>query len=115
MSELPSIFLRNALRRRAADTAASNSASACVDAESLAAWADGRLSAREREAIVSHAADCARCQAMVAAMARTLPPRAARAWWRMPAVAWLAPAAAVALGAIVWVNVSSPGGISMRQ
>jgi len=41
----------------------------CLDAEMVAAWFDGTLTpARQREA-ESHASTCARCQALLAAMA----------------------------------------------
>jgi hypothetical protein len=42
---------------------------------------------------------------MLAALARTMPPAVARAWWRRPAIAWLAPLAVAAAAAIVWVSV----------
>ena len=97
MSELPTRLLRDALR----DQAAASPSSACVDAETLAAWADGVLSARERDAIESHSADCARCQAMLAAMAKTAPPAPARAWWRTHALGWIVPLTAAA-SAVLW-------------
>src|SRR5512138_325541 len=50
-----------------------NPTDACLDAETLAAWADGALDAGALAAAEAHAADCARCQAMLAAMARTAP------------------------------------------
>ena len=46
---------------------------ACLDAETLAAWADDTLDRDARTAAETHAADCARCQAMLAAMVRTAP------------------------------------------
>ena len=45
--------------------------SACLDAESLAAWLDNRLTPAQRSAAETHAASCLRCQSMLAAMART--------------------------------------------
>src|SRR6185369_14254532 len=47
---------------------------ACLDAETVAAWADEALDARERAAAEAHAADCARCLALLAAMIKTRPP-----------------------------------------
>ena len=44
----------------------------CLDADTLAAWADNALGAAELAAAEAHAADCARCQAMLAAMARSV-------------------------------------------
>src|SRR5262249_61903979 len=51
-----------------------NSTDACLDADTLAAWADGALDAGALAAGETHPADCARGQAMLAAMARTAPP-----------------------------------------
>src|SRR5262245_1028185 len=97
MSEVPTRLLRDALR----DQAAASPSPACVDADTLAAWADDALSARERQAIESHAADCARCQAMLAAMAKSALPTPTRAWWRMPALGWIVPLTAAA-SAVLW-------------
>src|SRR6059058_5344875 len=68
---------------------------ACLDADTLAAWADdGLAAAAERKAVESHAAGCARCQALLAAMVKTLPPPEAtvspvrtRAFWWLAAMA----------------------------
>jgi hypothetical protein len=43
----------------------------CLDAETLAAWMDGELPKPVRHAAERHAAGCARCQALLASMART--------------------------------------------
>src|SRR5215471_8214903 len=101
MSEVPTRLLRDALR----DHAAASPSSACVDAETLAAWADGGLSARDRGAIESHAADCSRCQAMLAAMAKTAPTAPARAWWRTPALGWIVPLTAAA-STVLWFGTT---------
>src|SRR5262249_58698991 len=68
-----------------------NSTDACLDADTLAAWADGALDAGALAAAEAHAADCARCQAMLAAMARTAPlaPTQVVAPWGKPAIRWL--------------------------
>jgi len=79
----------------------------CLDAATVAALADGTLPADERVAAEAHAADCGRCQAFLAAMARSAvdaAPAHAR-WWRAPAVRWLAPitaATAAATAFVVW-------------
>jgi hypothetical protein len=79
---------------------------ACLDAETLAAWADEALDPRERASAEAHAADCARCQALLAAMVRTTPPMAeARSWWRMPALGWLVPLTVAATALVIWVAV----------
>src|SRR5258708_26298161 len=67
MSDVPTRLLRETLRTPLTPA----STPGCMDTETLAAWSDDALSAREREAVESHAAVCARCQALLAAMART--------------------------------------------
>ena len=79
---------------------------ACLDAEVLAAWADDALEARERARVETHAADCERCQALLAAMVRTLPPPSAAASpLRRRALWWIAAAAPVAAALVVWFAV----------
>jgi hypothetical protein len=102
MNEVPTGMLRQTLRGR---TPAGPSPE-CLDAGTAAAWADDTLSRRERAAAEAHAADCARCQALIAALAKTAPPVAARSWWRMPAVTWLVPLTAAAAALLLYVNVS---------
>jgi hypothetical protein len=101
MTDFPTRLLRKTLRGRL--TAAPSSG--CVDTDTLAAWSDGALSTRERAAAESHASSCARCQALLAAMARTNPPAPRRAWWRSATVGWLVPVAAAAVAVLVWINV----------
>jgi hypothetical protein len=82
----------------------------CLDAETAAALADDTLSAAERSRAEAHAADCARCQALLATLVAITPGAVGRAWWRRPAVAWLVPAAVAATAILVWVNLPrSPG------
>jgi hypothetical protein len=104
MSDVPTRLLRETLRTRLTPA----SSSGCIDTETLAAWSDDTLSAREREAAESHAAGCGRCQALLAAMARTTPPAPRRAWWRSPAVGWLIPLTAAAVAVGVWINIPTP-------
>ncbi len=84
----------------------------CLDAETVAAWADGGLSGASLEMAQSHVADCARCQSLVGALARTnaavalpKPERAARRW-----LPWLVPLTAAAAAVALWVAV--PGDLS---
>src|SRR5262249_54371521 len=100
MSEIPPRLLRETLRGSTAPAQ-----SGCLDADTLAPWSDGTLRARERASVEAHAASCARCQALLAAMARTAPPTAPARSWRMSTVAWLAPLAAAAAVVLVWINV----------
>jgi hypothetical protein len=104
MSDVPTRLLRETLRTPLTPA----STPGCVDTETLAAWSDDALGAREREAVESHAAGCARCQALLAAMARTTPPPAPRrrAWWRRSAVGWLVPLTAAAVAIAVRINMS---------
>jgi len=107
MSDVPARLLRDTLRA-AMEPAAS---SGCIDTETLAAWADGTLSARERTAIESHAAACAHCQALLAATARietaaasTIPSTR----WQTSFLNWLIPLAAAAAAVTFWIAVPSP-------
>jgi hypothetical protein len=81
----------------------------CLDAETLAAWADGALRRQEREAVDAHAADCPRCQAMLAAIIRTAPaPVTATLAWRKLPLGWLVPLTAAAAAVVLWVVVPGP-------
>ena len=102
MSDVPTRLLRETLREAMTPPGPPD---ACLDAETLAAWSDGALSARERAAAAAHASGCARCQALLAAMVRTTPPAPARAWWKTPAFSWLMPIAVGAIAVVVWINV----------
>src|SRR4051812_3456011 len=42
----------------------------CLEAETIAAWADGALTKDEIAAAQAHAADCAHCQAIVGALSK---------------------------------------------
>src|SRR3954468_19450604 len=84
-------------------------ARACLDADTLAAWADDGLDAAERTAVETHAAGCGRCQALLAAMVRTLPPPEAavspvrtRVFW------WLAAMTPIAAALLIWIAVPAP-------
>jgi len=101
MSDVPTRLLRETLAGRGAQPPTS----ACLDADTLAAWGDGALGARERAAAELHASSCARCQALVAAMARTAPPAQPRTSWRASPLTWLVPLGAAAAAAVVWMIV----------
>jgi len=97
----------NLLRR---DTRAHASAPGdqCLEAGTVAAWFDGALSSRERAAAEAHAAGCARCQAVLAAMAHVSPPLEHTPWWRVHVMVWLTPVAAAAAAVMLWAVVA-PG------
>ena len=85
----------------------------CIDAEVLAAWGDGTLDPRASAGVERHAAQCARCQAMLAAFVRSEPDSSlgvaaeeARApWWRSLQIRWVAPLAVAATALAIWVAV----------
>ena len=72
----------------------------------LAAWMDGTLSGGERSAAESHAADCAQCQATLAAMARMAPEGARRAWWSWASPRWLVPLTAATIVVAIWIGAN---------
>ena len=83
--------------------------SACIDAETLAAWADGGLSNADAAAVEVHLADCERCTAMLATFARTIPETpAAESLWKRWHLRWLVPVATAATVAALWVLVPRP-------
>ena len=78
----------------------------CLDADTLAAWSEGLLEGAERSSAESHASKCARCQAMLAVMARTTPLPASGA--ASPIRKWLmllGPAMAAAAAVALWFAV----------
>src|SRR5437762_11897405 len=101
MSDVPRRLLRETLRRRMSPAPVSG----CIDTETLAAWSDGALSARERAAAESHASSCVRCQALLAAMARTAPPAPARRWWQTASLGWFVPFAVAAAAVALVINI----------
>lgn len=66
----PEGLMDRLMRASLDDANALSPTSACVDAEALAAWADGAADAAEAQRIEAHMSSCARCQAMAAAFAR---------------------------------------------
>jgi hypothetical protein len=89
-------------RRRPADEVPSAS---CLEPETIAAWLDGSLSSQDRTSAETHAASCSRCQAVLAAMARTEPVPERLAWWRGRAMRWFAPLALAEAALIAWLLV----------
>jgi Putative zinc-finger len=97
-----------ALRKGAAPLPAS---AECLDAETLAAWADGGLGQRTLARAEAHMASCARCQTIMAALvgsgvefgpAPVL--QVDRAWWHIN-LRWMAPLAGVATAVLLWMVV----------
>jgi Putative zinc-finger len=103
------------LLRQSLKTPPAGATDACLDAEMLAAWADGGLSDEELERAQLHAADCARCQAMVAGLVQSpanapLPEPAPRQW-----LAWLVPLTAAAAAVAIWVAVPRGPGVAPQS
>lgn len=94
------------LRRTASRSAAPSGPSGrCLDAEMLAAWIDGDLTAADISASEAHVSSCARCQAMVAAIVRSTPSAPAIVpWWRRRwAIGALVPLTAGAAAIAIYV------------
>jgi anti-sigma factor RsiW len=68
----------------------------CRDPETIAAYLDGRLPEREREAMAAHLASCETCYFLFVESAQTRPPTAtvetSERWWKRPIVMWPATA-----------------------
>jgi hypothetical protein len=79
----------------------------CLDAQVLAAWAEGRLSSAEAASVDAHVADCRSCQHVVAVFAQTEPPAraATRPAWRRGRLGWVVPVAAAATVAAIWISI----------
>src|SRR4051812_26497066 len=101
MTDIPKGLLRETLDGRMTPERAAG----CLDTQTLAAWSEGTLNPRDRQAIEEHASDCARCQALLAAMVTIAPPVSPSRWWRPSTVGWLAPLAAAAAAILLWVTV----------
>jgi hypothetical protein len=88
-------------------------ADSCLDAETLAAWMDGGLSGAALAVAQSHVADCARCQTLVGALARTAAmvpaPEPARRRW----LVWLVPLTAASAAVAVWFVVPRVGNVPL--
>jgi anti-sigma factor RsiW len=107
MNDVPARLLRDTLRA-AMEPAPS---SGCIDTETLAAWVDGTLNARERKSIESHASACAHCQALLAATARietAVSSAVPSTRWQSSFLNWLVPLAAAVAAVTFWVAVPAP-------
>lgn len=100
------------LRHRAARDRERTSHTGCPDADVLAAFVDGELTARERRAVEAHAADCQRCADTLAlsaaaedpALSATISHVVAVDRWRR--AYWTVPLATAATLAGLWVATS---------
>ena len=81
----------------------------CLDAETLAAWADDGLGVQARAAAEAHVAGCARCQALLAVIVRTTPEVVPPLpWWRASFVRWMTPALVTIGAATLWFLLPHP-------
>jgi hypothetical protein len=83
-----------------------------LDAEVVAGWLDGSLDRAARAEAEAHAADCDRCQAVLAAMVRIEPEPARRKAWFTTPVRWALPFATAAAAFTLWVAVNPDPGVS---
>jgi hypothetical protein len=85
---------------------------ACVDAEVLAGWVEGALSAPAARSVEAHLSSCERCQSVLATLslaqsevAGATPPATPARFWQQWSMKWLAPVAAGLGAVIVWALV----------
>lgn len=92
---------------RQARAGASSTPDGCLDAERLAAWSEGALRPGESTLVETHLADCARCQAMLAAFVESAPVTpAAVPFWQRWTTRWLVPVAAASAAVLVWAVIT---------
>lgn len=97
--------LRRSLRRPVA-----GASGACVDAEAMAAWAEGTLPPGQAAAVEAHLANCSACQERLAVFARTAPPAGVpESLWQRWHLRWAVPIAAAAAAAAIWVAIPDQG------
>ena len=96
------------LRRTARTRAGTPPQGDCLDAETLAAWTDGSLTAVQRSAAETHAADCDRCLSVLAAIARTNPPPSATQRPAWLSFRWLVPLTTAAVAITAWILIQEP-------
>jgi hypothetical protein len=93
-----------------------SASSECLDAETLAAWADGGLGGDAHALAEVHIASCARCQSILATIVTggdALEPAAADtrgAAWRRIDLRWLVPLTGAAAAVLLWAVAPDRGG-----
>ena len=87
----------------------------CLDAEIVAAWTEGALSAKELAAAEAHASSCSRCLAILAAVERTVPEVPARVPSHSLPFRWLVPLAAAASAVAIWIAIPEQRVIPVQE
>ena len=93
----------------------------CLDAETLAAWADGGLDPAAAAMAEAHVSSCERCQEIVGLMAHTATVPDARVaapglpWWRQFRAGWLIPLTAGVAAVGLWMIVPAERPASRPQ
>ncbi len=80
----------------------------CLDAGTIASWADGTLTGKELAAAELHASTCSRCVAILAATERSAPPApgvSTQPWILVSPMRWLVPLTAAATAVAIWIAV----------
>jgi hypothetical protein len=103
------------LVRDALERSASPPDNACLDAETLAAWEDQTVGRDEKRAIEAHVARCARCQALLASLAKTGDTEISPSWWRSPSIRWLVPLAVAAASLAIWISIPERPTVRVAQ
>ncbi|HKY22735.1 MAG TPA: zf-HC2 domain-containing protein [Vicinamibacterales bacterium] len=98
-------WLHRLLRQRSAKPGAAAPAGNCLDADVLAAWADGTLSAKELAIAETHVANCPRCLTILAAIERTVPPASVQPQKQHLLIRWLVPLTVAATAVAIWVAI----------
>jgi hypothetical protein len=98
-----------------AERTAQETSDACADAETIAAWTAGTLTARDAGAVEKHLAACAACQQVLALLARTQPPPASGFSWNKWHLRWAVPVAAAATAVALWVAVPDPRKVQIEE
>jgi hypothetical protein len=98
--------VEGALRQLMREGSTSPKDAACLDGETIAAWAERALRAPEAERVERHLAECARCSAMLATFVRTMPePHVPETLWNRFRLGWLIPLATAAAAVTIWFAI----------
>ena len=105
-------LLRETLRARPGSETNSDSH---IDAQTIAAWAEGTLGTTDAAAVDTHVSACAACQEVLAVFARTEPVLPAESLWQRWRLQWVVPIAAAATAVAIWVAVPGNDPVTITQ